>query len=364
MGGVDFVVKRNALRDVQFVPQRDVDLGEGQVLLSVDKFAFTANNVTYAAFGDGMRYWDFFPAAEGWGRVPVWGYGAVAASHADGINVGERIYGYFPMSSQLVVTPGKVQAGSFVDVSAHRAGLPPVYNQYLRVDGQAEHAAPHDDQQMLFRPLFMTSFLIDDFLADENFFGAQNVVLSSASSKTALGTAFLLSRNKALTGKVIGLTSPGNVAFVEGLGCYDEVVTYDAIDTLDRSVGSVFVDFAGNRDVLTRIHEHLTDDLRYSCIVGATHWDAPRPADSVAALPGPAPIMFFAPDHIVRRTKDWGPGGLNERFGGAWNAFIEATTSWLKVSHDQGQDAVRKIYSDVLEGKAAPDRGYIVSLNG
>src|SRR3712207_7922901 len=45
----------------------------------------------------------------------------------------------------------------------------------------------------LFRsPLFLTSFMLADQLEDNRFFGARALVLSSASSKTAYGTAFLL----------------------------------------------------------------------------------------------------------------------------------------------------------------------------
>ena len=49
-----------------------------------------------------------------------------------------------------------------------------------------------ESAQALLRPLFITSWLIDDFLADNNFFGADTMLLSSASSKTAYGTAFQL----------------------------------------------------------------------------------------------------------------------------------------------------------------------------
>ncbi len=55
------------------------------------------------------------------------------------------------------------------------------------------------------------------------------MVLTSASSKTAISQAFQLkSRGKA---RVVGLTSARNKAFVEGLGYYDQVVTYDDVAT-------------------------------------------------------------------------------------------------------------------------------------
>ena len=48
-------------------------------------------------------------------------------------------------------------------------------------------------------------------------------LLSSASSKTAYGTAFQLAKCEDV--HVVGLTSARNVAFCQSLGCYDAVLT-------------------------------------------------------------------------------------------------------------------------------------------
>lgn len=196
-------------------------LAEGQALLAVGEFALTANNVTYAALGDALRYWEFFPAGEGLGIVPVWGFAEVLASRCPGVEPGERFYGYYPMASHLLVAPAQVRGSGFVDASEHRRNLPSVYNQYLRCSSDPLYRASDEALQMLLRPLFTTSFLLDDFLAEHAFFGATDLLLSSASSKTAIGLAFLLQRNRAQRGqdyRIVGLTSAGNRAFVEGLG--------------------------------------------------------------------------------------------------------------------------------------------------
>ncbi|MCZ9677376.1 DUF2855 family protein, partial [Pseudomonas aeruginosa] len=223
-------------------------LAEGQALLAVGEFALTANNVTYAALGDALRYWEFFPAGEGLGIVPVWGFAEVLASRCPGVEPGERFYGYYPMASHLLVAPAQVRGSGFVDASEHRRNLPSVYNQYLRCSSDPLYRASDEALQMLLRPLFTTSFLLDDFLAEHAFFGATDLLLSSASSKTAIGLAFLLQRNRAQRGqdyRIVGLTSAGNRAFVEGLGCYDEVLAYDRLDALDASGDALSVDFAG-----------------------------------------------------------------------------------------------------------------------
>ena len=175
----------------------DADIAQGEVLLRVDAFAFTANNVTYAMFGDAMKYWQFYPTGDvAWGMIPVWGFATVVASGVDGLAAGERFYGYWPMATHVVVQPGQVKAGGFVDAAAHRAALPAVYNQYSRCSTDPGYRADMAGQQMILRPLFFTSFLIDDFLEDNALFGASRVVLSSASSKTAYGTAFCLSQRQ------------------------------------------------------------------------------------------------------------------------------------------------------------------------
>ena len=60
------------------------------------------------------------------------------------------------------------------------------------------------------------------------------------------------------TGKIVGLTSPGNVAFVTGLGIFDRVVTYAAIAAsfsgLAASTAVAYVDMAGNAAVNAAVH--------------------------------------------------------------------------------------------------------------
>jgi uncharacterized protein DUF2855 len=357
-GPLDFVVERDNLRHCKFMSAPEPGApASGEVLLRVDTFAFTANNVTYAVAGDMMSYWSFFPAEPGWGRIPVWGFGDVMRSSHAGVAEGERLFGYLPMSTHLVVRPDAVSGGGFVDASPHRAALPAVYNQYTRVAHDPTYAAQHEDQYMLFRPLFMTAFLLDDFIADNDCFGARAVVLSSASSKTAFGLAFLLSHNH--RARVIGLTSPANAAFVESLGCYDQVVTYDRVHSLPPELPVVFVDMAGNGAVVSALHHHFRDNMKHSCIVGLTHWEKREPAGD---LPGAVPTFFFAPTQLQKRTQEWGPGGLQQRYGGAWQQFLEFTKSRIHVVHGRGPAAVEQVYLETLEGRSKPDAGHVLSL--
>ena len=355
---MDFEVQRDDLRSVRTVETGVPDLDDGQALLRVSRFALTANNVTYAVFGDAMSYWKFFPAEEGWGRVPVWGYADVEASGADELTEGERVYGYLPMSTHLVVTPSRVDAAGFVDATPHRASLPRAYNRYQRVAGVAGYDPAKEREHAVLYPLFATSFLIDDWLDENEMFDARSVVLASASSKTALGLAFLLSSRGSVD--VVGLTSAGNADFVRSVGYYDRTVVYDDVKELPTDAPTVFVDMAGGGHVLAEVHGRLAASLQASCLVGATHWEESAPPGD---LPGPAPTFFFAPDRLVKRRADWGADGLESRMDAAWQGFLASVDTWLTIDERSGPGAIADTWLEVLEGRAAPNVGYVVSLS-
>lgn len=358
-----FEVRRDRLGDTRLVTEPLNPPGPGQTLLRVDAFALTANNITYGVAGDTIGYWQFFPARgdeEGWGRIPVWGFGDVVHSDVDGIREGQRFYGYFPMASHLVVQPERVSERGFTDAAAHRSALPAVYNQYTATAADPAYRADQEAMQMLLRPLFTTSFFLDDFLLDNGFFDANTVVLSSASSKTSFGLAWLLHRNRRDRCRVVGLTSPAHVGFVESLGCYDQVVTYDDLASLPRE-RAVFVDMAGNAEVRAALHRHYGDMLAYSCSVGATHWEQARMSGN-APLPGPKPAMFFAPSQIQKRAREWGPAGMAERIAGAWGPFVVDADGWMDVRRERGAEAVSSIYQEVLQNRAKPSDGFILSI--
>ncbi len=358
----NFWVKRDDLRTTKIVetpvPSSET-LAPGEVLFKVDDFAFTANNITYAAFGEAMQYWNFFPADEGWGRVPVWGFGDVIVSNAEGVAPGERFYGYFPMSTHFVAEAVRISDAGFFDGASNRADLSPVYNNYLRVAADAGYDAAREAEQSLLRPLFTTSFLIDDFLEDNEFFGASAVALSSASSKTSLGLAQVLSNRTGDRPRVIGLTSKGNIEFVKGVGYYDDVVAYEDIATIKVDGNAAFVDMAGDANVRAAVHNHFADRLTCSCAVGGTHWEQGGGADN---LPGASPTLFFAPSQIQKRNKDWGAEVLQSKIAKAWAIFLGSVDGWMKVERSGGLSVTKQVYLDVLEGRVSPESGKIISL--
>jgi NADPH:quinone reductase-like Zn-dependent oxidoreductase len=346
MSDWDLLVMRDNLRQVELRRDAHQDpLGEGEVRLGVERFALTANNITYGAMGDSFGYWKFFPAPEGMGRIPVWGFARVTESAAPDVPVGLRLFGYLPMATSFTARLAKGRDG-FVDRAEHRAELPPTYNAYAEAPEDAL-----DDHRALLRPLFMTSWLLDDFLGEDA--KLATVVMSSASSKTGLGLAWF-ARRRGL--EVIGLTSPANVATVEGTGLFDRVLPYGEAARLTARGPAAYVDFAGDPKTTAQAHEALGDRLVRSIIVGATHWDADRAPQS---LSGPAPALFFAPDQIRKRMGEWGPSTFDQRFTQALKEFV-ADASWLKLRQHAGPEDLLAAYHDVLEGRARPDEGFII----
>jgi hypothetical protein len=313
-----------------------------------------------------MHYWDFFPCGiEGYGRVPVWGFAEVVESDTPGVAVGARLYGYYPMSSHVILHPVRVKSGSFVDGAPHRQPLHALYNQYLDTAADAQYRPEHEAEIALLRPLFSTSFLIDDFLADQGFFGARSVLLSSASSKTAYGTAFCLASRRGTPGapRVIGLTSPANVEFTRRLGCYDEVVAYDDLASLPADEPAVYVDMSGSAPLRERVHARWNEHLMHSCSVGGTHWTE---LGGAKGLPGPHPTLFFAPAQAQKRVADWGGAGLGQRIAQAWAAFMKPVTSpaspWLAVVRGRGPREVDQAWQNLIGGRADPRQGQVLAL--
>jgi len=353
---MDFLVARDDLHRCRFEDSEPPQLEPGQALLAVDRFGLTANNITYAMFGEAMSYWDFFPTEAGWGRMPVWGFAEVSESDVEALAPGTRVYGYLPPSSELVVRPARVDSRGFVDASTHRASLPAAYNGYTRVEADAIYEEATEPAQMLLRPLFFTSYLIDDFLEEADSFGAHTVLLSSASSKTSSALAFLLSRRDGI--EVVGLTSSRSRDFAAALGVYDRVLTYAEIDSLEDEP-AVYVDMAGDAQVRRDVHTHFDAALAHSAVVGATHHD--RMGDVPDSLPGPRPTFFFAPDRVLKRTTEWGREGFEAKLAAAWQPYVEWTDGWLEVVHEHGPQAIERAYLDLLDGRIDPAKAHVLS---
>lgn len=326
----------------------DNELQQGQLLLKVDRFGFSANNITYAALGDKMGYWGFFPAGEHsdkYGIMPVWGFAEVVASKHDEVPVGKRVYGYLPFASHLVVDVSNLKDTGFHDSNKARVSINKVYDQYLFVDSDPAYIAQREVWQMNFRPLFMTSFVLGLHVNDNAAQG--QVLLSSAASKTALGTAAYLTSLKDRNFKVIGLTSEGNKTFVENTGCYDHVLSYQALPELDANTSAWLLDFAANGDVHDTLHGHLADNLQKISLIGATDWSASNKPSMTQANSS----VFFAPAEVQQRIKEMGQGGFMLSYAGAWKNFATVSAKLMQEQSFEGTEALISLYQSALDNR-------------
>lgn len=342
----DLLIDRNDLQRTEVRNAGRTALDAGEARLAVERLALTANNVTYGLMGESFGYWKFFPAPEGFGRIPAWGFARVIESTAPDAPVGLRLFGYLPMSSEVVMRLSRTRTG-FLDAAAHRSGLPPTYNAYTEAPDDAL-----DDHRALLRPLLMTSFLLDDLLAQDA--ALTTLVLSSASSKTGMGLAWF-ARRRGL--EVIGLSSPANAERLRALGLYDAVLPYDRASDLRPSGPAAYIDFAGDAAIALAAHTALGAALTRSLIVGVTHWQAAGPAQTPP--PGPTPTLFFAPDQVRKRMADWGPGELDARFDAALRAFV-ADAGWLNLVQHQGPQGLADVYRSIIGGRVRPEDGHII----
>ena len=98
-------------------------------------------------------------------------------------------------------------------------------------------------------------------------------------------------------------------------------------------------------------------------VVGASHV---QDLGGAGQLPGPRPVMFFAPAQVKKRNTDWGAQGLNDRLVAAWNQFSAAVSSgpqpWLVVQHHAGPQATKALFASVLAGNGDPRAGHIATM--
>lgn len=338
------------------------ELEEDQILLKIDGYALTANNISYASAGDMMGYWNFFPAQDRTnGIVPVWGYATIVETANLEFEVGMRFYGFYPMGSHVIVTPNEGDTSSgFVDIAQHRAEMAPIYNHYHKVSDT--HIGDHETEALraIVQPLFMTSFLIEHQFRNETWFDAQNIVITSASSKTAMALAYMV-RGESEDIRRIGITSAANRDFTTESDLYDEVITYD--DMLDTDIGLdpeeniVLVDFAGSAKTLCDIHKHMGDNLKFSSRIGLTHVAEVGDIDDIV---GPKPVFFFAPAAAQEFIHSFGQAEFDAQSGRALYGFMDYMAGQLDIITIDGPEHVKQSYEQLLQGKISANQGLYV----
>ncbi|MFB0912261.1 MAG: DUF2855 family protein [Glaciecola sp.] len=343
-------------------------LAEGEVLVKVDKFALTANNITYAVVAEKIGYWQFFPAhtestnagedVSSWGVLPVWGFAHVVKSNNPEVPLGERLFGYFPPATHLLMHPTKVSSAAWIDGATHRTPLPVGYNIYRKVESEITDNKALEDERMLLYPLHITSFALYDYFQSNNWFGATQLIMISASSKTSTGLAYGVKNDENAPSQV-ALTSDRNRQMVEKLGVYNKTLSYDQIKQVDAAKPTLIVDMSGNGQVLNDLHKHLGDNMKFCSNVGVTHWKEMKTGPDFIKQRSE---FFFAPSQLQKRIKEWGMEGFEQQSGKYLQHSFAKSREWLKMTDVEGLQGMAGIYADVCEGKIAPEAGLTIRM--
>lgn len=354
---IQYTVNKSDIADIASVESRVPTLSSGQILLELSLFAFTSNNISYAVMGDKFGYWQFFPSGQdGRGVIPVWGFATVAESRHEAILPGERVYGYFPMATHMLAEPTDISERRFTDGTAHRQPLPEIYNQYTRLPQKPGASQELDPWRALFYPLAGTAFGLHDWLQQSEEGRNGDIILVSASSKTALSLAALLKETPLPGRRVIGLTSRRNAAAITGIGYYDEVVSYDVLERIDASRPAVLIDFSGNGDILSALHRQLADNMRHTCIVGASHWDEVRRGEGYIT---DRAALFFMPAYAAERIRQTG-GEFAKNLRAAGELVTQMASQWMTLEEAHTPEQLEQLYNKVMAGQLDPATGGIV----
>lgn len=350
-------IQKDALVNVRQVETTiHLDDDPSAVLLEIEQFGLSANNITYAILGDRFGYWGFFPGSEGYGIVPVWGFAKVIQSNSPELQVGERVYGYLPMGSHLLVHADRITAAGFSDSHPQRRSISPVYDHYMRCNADPSFSESAMAWILTFRPLFTTSFVLAYTLLDKLSSDQDKVWLTSASSKTAYGTAQILKALKPEL-RVIGVTSPPQRDFVIRSSCYDEVKTYEEASTGGLENADWVLDFAGDQKRLTDWRIGHQDADAKTILIGATDVQAQglREKTSVGHV-------FFAPDEVRKFTREWGSETFHKRYAHHWLGFVEHFSTLLNAHEHHGPQAIVQLYQQFLEGKIKPTDMHVLDF--
>jgi NADPH:quinone reductase-like Zn-dependent oxidoreductase len=330
---------------------------ESELSVRVDAFGLTSNNVTYAALGKQLHYFEFFPVQGPWSALPVWGVGTVTASRAAGIGEGARLYGYFPAAQATTLrVSGTTPNGFRVD----RPNLPPehaLYGQYALLDRDPLYLADREELMTVMRPLFLTGLLLADYLTVSQCLGAEAVLISSAASKTSYGLAHAL--RAAGQTQVLGLASARSADRARTLACYDRVFDYDELSALDPARSVVYVDVAGSTPLRTSLAARLGGALRGIISVGLTHWqEGGFGGDAQLGVPVET---FFAPGWAARRQKEAGMQFLAQLRAG-WLAQMESATQHFKLVRQHGGAALSQAFAALVAGRIDPGEAWLHAL--
>jgi hypothetical protein len=206
------------------------------------------------------------------------------------------------------------------------------------------------------------------------------VVLFAPSGKTAVTMADLLRHGRPSAQqprKVIGVTSPGSRAFVEGTGLYDKVMLYEDTSSadltsklhIDNDTKVVFLDFGGRNSAAaawSAAIKPLCNQLRQVTIASEVKHISPEEATkdimSCMADSGGG-IQASGSEMRDRAMKLVGEKAYFDGFLYEWKAFKKrGNIKGLKLLWGEDMQSVYTAWDELAKGEIGPDKGLLFTL--
>lgn len=247
-------------RNMRFLPMdEDIDnlpLGENEVLF-VPFTLLTNRYITYYSSGyivndiegfvdpKGVQNTQSFKTAPCWGRCTVY-----RSNHPD-IKPGSTYYSFWPLTAYSVRQVTNVESdGSIGYQNLPNFTGPKEWLKLVRMeDGESSYAIDNYEYMKI-------GITYARELRDLDYFGAERLVISSASSASGQIIAMCLKELNPEF-KVVGLTSERNYEFVKQFPYFDEVYTYEGIKSSPNTNKSLYFDALGWDSVTKDVFDHF-----------------------------------------------------------------------------------------------------------
>ena len=215
---------------------------------------------------------------------------------------------------------------------------------------------------MLLRPLFFTSWLIDDQLADDGLTARGPIMISSASSKPAIAAAFQLARRQEV--ELVGLSLGAQHKLCRGPEDLRPGRPLRPIDEPPERSPATFVDVAGDKSSAPRRRLASREEPTSPTVCRIEISSLGGVRCRCRNLPGPSPASFSAPDRVVEALEcDRGESAWRRRSPRLRTPSAES----IEDSHEVGGsissfDALHSSCLAVLEGRMEAQRRHVTSL--
>jgi len=225
------------------------------------------------------------------------------------------------------------------------------------VDGEASLL---EDWRLVLKEIYTMAFYMDEnLLVDTGMINS--VIISCASSKTAMALAFCLRMRDMRY--VVGLTSREHLDFVRSTDLYHEVYTYDEADALPNNRTIVYMDFKCDGELRQQITLRMGTNLMYNMVLGPAVFQN-RMKDQVFEKRA-REVLFDESSWRERRrmVAEVTKTGRNEKLKDSFPAFVQRMRQHVKLRRASGGQAFKDMYDAVYSNSASPADAYICTLH-